>query len=354
MSKPWQGKCHEKQGFWWYNDALVIPDSHDLRKQCLHEMHDCPYSGHLGVTKTQKAMERLYWWKSMRQDVKEHVRHCSMCQKNKNNSNQKSAGLLQPLDIPGRRWDSISVDLIVELPPTKRGNTKIVVFVDRLSKMVHFAAVPTSFTAVDMAKLYVHVVVRPHGISREIVNDRDTLFTSEFWSELTALLGTRRAMSTAYHPSTDGQTERTNMTLDEMLRHFVNPVHDDWDEHLDAAEFAINNSWQESVCNTPFFLNSGQHPLTPATADIDTESPAAKAFTEELQAAVELAKESWQSAQDRQAAYANMKRRDITPYKVGDQLLLSTKNVRLKSPSARVLLPKWIWPIQGNTTSGQG
>ena len=157
-------------------------------------------------------------------------------------------------------------------------------------------------------------------------------------------------MSTACHPSTDGQTERTNRTLEEMLRHFVNPVHDDWDEHLDAAdhEFAINNSWQESVRNTPIFLNSGQHPLTPArlSADIDTKSPAAKAFTEDLQAAVELAKESWQSAQNRQAAYANMKRRDITPYKVGDQLLLSTKNVRLKSPGARKMLPKWIGPYK--------
>ena len=114
-------------------------------------------------------------------------------------------------------------------------------------------------------------------------------------------------MSTAYHPSTDGQIERTNRTLEEMLRHFVNPVHDDWDEHLDAAEFTINNSWQESIRNTPFFLNSDQHPLTPASADIDTKSPAAKAFTEDLQAAVELAKESWQSAQNRQAAYANIK-----------------------------------------------
>ena len=117
---------------------------------------------------------------------------------------------------------------------------------------MHFAAVPTSFAALDMAKLYVHVVVRPHGISQEIVSDRATLFTSEFWSGLTALLGTRHAMSTAYHPSRDGQTERTNRTLEEMLRHFVNPVHDDWVEQLDAAEFAIHNSWQESVRNTPF------------------------------------------------------------------------------------------------------
>jgi hypothetical protein len=110
-------------------------------------MHNCPYSGHLGITKTQKAMERLYWWKSMREDVRQHIRHCSMCQKSKNNSNQKPAGLLQPLQIPGRRWDSISVDLIVQLPPTKQGNTKIVVFVDRLSKMAHLAAVPTNFSA---------------------------------------------------------------------------------------------------------------------------------------------------------------------------------------------------------------
>jgi len=130
-----------------------------------------------------------------------------------------------------------------------------------------------------------------------------------------------------------------------MLRHYVSPVHDDWDEHLDAAEFAINNAWQESVCNTPFFLNSGQHPLTPASAEIDTKSPPAKAFTEELQAAVELAKQSWQSAQAKQAEYANQNRREVI-YQVGDQLLLSTKNVRLKSPGAKKLLPKWIGPYK--------
>ena len=175
-----QSKCHEKRGFWWFNDALIIPDSGDLRKQCLQEMHDCPYSGHLGVIKTQKAIDRLYWWKRIRDDVRDHIRHCSKCQKNKNNSNQKSAGLLQPLDIPGRRWESISVDLIVELPLTKQGNTKIVVFVDRLSKMVHLAAAPTSFSALDMAKLYVHVIFRAHGIPRDIVSDRDVLFTSDF------------------------------------------------------------------------------------------------------------------------------------------------------------------------------
>ena len=131
---------HE-ESVWWHEHALVIPNSQDLRKQCLHELHNCPYSGHLRVA-TQKAMDRLYWWKGIREDVLQHIRHCSVCQHNKTNSNQKPGGLLQPLQIPGRPWDSISVDLITQLPPTKSGITKIVVFVDRLSKMVHCAAKP--------------------------------------------------------------------------------------------------------------------------------------------------------------------------------------------------------------------
>ena len=176
-------------------------------------------------------------------------------------------------------------------------------------------------------------------------SDRDTLFTSAFWEEFTALMGTTLSRSTAYHPQTDGQTERVNRTLEEMLRHYVSPTQDDWDELLDAAEFALNNAWHESVRNTPFFLNSGQHPLTPASVDVDTKVPAAKAFTEDLHAAVDLAKASLLSAQARQAEYANQKRREVN-YEVGQQLLLSTKNVRLKNPGAQKLLPKWIGPFQ--------
>ena len=222
----------------------------------------------------------------MRKDVVEHTRHCSLCQKNKTNSNQKLGGLLQPLQIPGRRWASVSVDLITQLPMTKSGNTQIVGFEDRLSKMVHFAAVLTAFTAYNMARLYVHNVIRLHGTQREIASDRDTLFTSAFWEELTASLGTKIATSTAFHRASDGQTEKTNRTREEMLKHFISPTQDEWDQHLDAAEFAINNAWQESVQNTPFKLNSGQHPPTPASVQVDHQVPAAKGFTSDLQEAV--------------------------------------------------------------------
>ena len=196
-----------------------------------------------------------------------------------------------------------------------------------------------------MAKLYLHIIIRAHGLPREIVSDRDTLFTSQFWEGLTRSLGTTLARSTAYHPTSDGQAERSNRTLEEMLWHFVSPTQDDWDEHLDAAEFAVNNTWQESVKNTPFMLNSFQHPLTPASLDVDHKVPAAKAFAEDLQAAVEQAKEAWASAQQRQSQYANQRRREVN-YQVGDSLLLSTKNIRLKSPGARKLLPKWIGPYK--------
>lgn len=217
----------------------------------------------------------------------------------------------------------ISADLIAQLPMTKSGNTQIVVFVDPLSKMVQFAAVLTASTGYNMARLFLHNLIRLHGTQREIVSDRDTLFTSAFWEELTAALGTKLAMSTACHPASDGQTERTNRTLDEMKRHFVSPTQDDWDEHLDA----------------------GQQPLTPASVQVYHHVPAAKAFTPDLQEAVETATAALASAQDMQAEYANHKRHGVT-YKVGDSMLSSTKNIRTKHLGAEKLLSKWIGPCK--------
>ena len=120
------------------------------------------------------------------------------------------------------------------------------------------------------------------------------------------------------------------MTLEEALRHSISPSQDDLDEHLNAAEVAINNAWQETVQNTPCMLNSGQHTTrTPASVQVGHQVPTAKAFTSDLQEAVESGRAAWAGAQDRQAEYANQKRRDVA-YKVGDTMLLSTKNIRLK------------------------
>ena len=152
-------------GLWWApGDKLAIPDADDLRLDLLREMHDSPYAGHLGIRKTRKAIERLYTWPSMRDEVEHYVTTCAGCQRN-TSSNQAPAGLLQPLPIPTRKWGSVSMDLIIALPETASGNTAIVLFVDRLSKMTtHLAACKTSLDAQAFAKLLRHEVIRLHGL----------------------------------------------------------------------------------------------------------------------------------------------------------------------------------------------
>ena len=143
------------------------------------------------------------------------------------------------------------MDFIVQLPLTKQGHDAIVVFVDRLTKRAHFQAMHTSATAPEVAKIFFSVVFKNHGLPRVIISDRDAKFTSHFWQALFKQLGTKTAMSTAFHPQTDGQTERLNRTLEEMLRAYVTYKQDQWDEYLPAAEFAYNNSKQASTGFTP-------------------------------------------------------------------------------------------------------
>ena len=247
--------------------------------------------------------------------------------------------------MPHWRWESVSMDFITQLPVTRQGNDAIVVFVDRLTKMVHFAATKTSVSAEEVAQMFRHEVFRLHGLPSELVSDRDPRFTSKFWVKLSELLGTKLKMSTAFHPQTDGQTERANRVLEDMLRHYVSPVQDDWDEHLDCAEFAVNNAWQESTQNTPFFLNSGQHPRTPLGGGARTQAPAANDFVNRLEKSLSIAKLSLKAAQDRQKSFADQKRQDVV-YEVGQQVLLSTRNFRLANPGSRKLLPKWVGPFQ--------
>jgi transposase InsO family protein len=131
--------------------------------------------------------------------------------------------------------------------------------------MVHFAPTYTDCLAIDVARLFNDTVFKDHGLPSELILDRDSRFTSKFWTELTSLLGTKLKMSTAFHPQTDGQTERSNRVLENYLRHYISPSQDDWDEWLPQAEFSVNNAWQEPIKNTPFMLNFGQQPRTPLT-----------------------------------------------------------------------------------------
>ena len=245
-------------------ELLYIPADPDLKKKIFSDCHDSATAGHLGLEKTLDFIRRSFFWPSLATEVKAYVSSCLACQRNKP-SNAVPAGLLQPLEIPDNPWDCVSMDFVVQLPRTARGFDAIFVVVDKLTKYAHFIPTTTDVTADTTARLFFDNIFTYHGLPIKIVSDRDAKFTSNFWQGLFALLGTKLAMSTAFHPQTDGQTERMNRTLEQMLRFYVSYRQDDWDLYLPTCQFAVNNAKQASTGETPFYLNHGRHPGLPHT-----------------------------------------------------------------------------------------
>jgi len=250
---------------------------------------------------------------------------------------------LVPVEIPLQFWDCVSTDLITALPPTTSGHDAIAVFVDKLSKMVHVAPCSTTVSAVGFAAIYLDTVVRHHGIPKKLLSDRDARFTGHFGSELQRLMGTRQAFSTAFHPQTDGQTERMNRVIEDMIRHHVGPYHDDWDQSLALVEFAINNSWQESIQNTPFRAYLGYDPRTPMAAEVDSKCPAAKSWWASHIDRQNHCRDCLKAAQSRQKANYDTRRREVT-FSVGEQVLLSTRNMKFKATGKPKFVPRWVGP----------
>jgi len=213
-------------GVWYYQDRIAVPRDKLLRQLIISECHDTNSAGHQGVTRTLHRVALRFWWPHMARSVTSYVLACPSCQLNKP-TNQRPLGLLNPLPVPEHKWEQMTMDLITDLPLTKNGYTAIVTFVDRLSKQVHFAPTVKTVNAAGLAKLFrKHVYSVGHGIPRVIITDRDDRFLSHFRRALFDMLGTQLKFTTAYHPQTDGQSERTNRILEEYLRHFVSPLQD--------------------------------------------------------------------------------------------------------------------------------
>jgi len=244
---------------------VLVPNDAAVKLLIFRECHDNPLSGHLGSRKTLERVARRFTWRNMHAEVRDYVSTCVACQRNKAVT-QRPAGLLQPLPIPERPWQTVTLDLITALPPTRAGHDAIVVFVDKLTKWATYVPTRTDIDAPSLARLFFDHVVRLHGVPESLVSDRDPRFTSLFWRALWQQLGTGLLMSTAFHPQTDGQTERQNRTLEETLRAYVGYHQDDWDQHLTAAELAYNTSLHASTGFSPFFLNYGQHAHLPLDA----------------------------------------------------------------------------------------
>lgn len=336
---------NDNTGLWYFQDRIAVPAGAAVRQAIISECHDCPSAGHLGVTKTLQRVARKFWWPHMSRSVRNYVTACSSCQVNKP-SMQAPPGLLQPLPVPERKFDHITMDLITDLPVTKNGHDAVLTVVDRMTKMVHFAPITKGAQAKDVAMVFRNTWYRYYGMPSVIISDRDRRFLSHFWQALFKGLGTELRFSTAFHPQTDGQSERANRTLEEYLRHFVCPRQDDWDTYLDLAEFAINDSVNPSTGYSPFYLAYGCNPSTPLDIGIgEVLVPAAQSSVTDMAETLQHARTKLDEARMRMVQQANAHRRDVS-FQVGDKVRLSTTNLSLPSALSRKLAPRYVGPFE--------
>ncbi|CAD6922683.1 unnamed protein product [Tilletia controversa] len=315
------------------NNRLFVP-SEQLRLQVLREHHDAPLGGHLGTDKTLATINRNYYWPGMDDMVRKYIKTCDLCQRIKP-STHKPYGALDPLSAPSNPWSSVSMDFITDLPKSRSGFTAIFVVVDRFSKMVHFY--PCNMDGLDAlatAKLFLKVIAL-HGVPDSIVSDRDPRFKSAFWQSLMKLLGVKLNISSAYHVQTDGQTERTNRTLEHILRPYFSYQQDDWDELLPMAEFAVNNAPSATTGVSPFQANYGRHPRTPSTLGISVPAPASVTLAEDINALHQEMHDRILKAQARQKHHADKRRTDFE-FNINDLVLLSTENIKTTRPSKKL------------------
>ncbi|GJX93441.1 putative reverse transcriptase domain-containing protein [Tanacetum coccineum] len=235
-----------------------------------------------------------------------------------------------------------------KLPSQKSGHNTIWVIVDRLTKSAHFLAIREDYSTEKLAKIYVDEIVARHGVPVSIISDRDGRFTSRCWQTVQKALGTRLDMSTAYHPQTDGQSERTIQTLEDMLRACVIDFGGSWDVHLPLAEFSYNNSYHSSIRCAPFEALYGRKCRSPVLwAEIGESSLIGPELVQETTDKVVLIKEKLKAARDRQKSYADNRRKPLE-FEVGDRVMLKVSPWKgaIHFGKKGKLAPRYVGPFE--------
>ncbi|GJV51266.1 putative reverse transcriptase domain-containing protein [Tanacetum coccineum] len=303
------------------NGRSWLPCYGDLRTVIMHESHKSKYSIHPGFDKMYQDMKKLYWWPNMKADIATYVSKCLTCAKVKA-EHQRPSGLLVQPEIPQWKWDNITMDFITKLPKSSQGYDTIWVIVDRLTKSAIFVPMRETDPMEKLARMFLKEVVTRHRIHVSIICDRDPRFASNFWRSLQKALGTNLDMSTAYHPQTDGQSERTIQTLEDMLRACVFDFGKGWVNHLPLVEFSYNNNYHASIKAAPFEALYGRKcrsPMCwPEVGEVQLTSPE---IVQETTEKIIQIKQRIQAAHDRQKSYVNLKRKPME-FQVGDRVML--------------------------------
>ncbi|KAL0551919.1 hypothetical protein IC582_011012 [Cucumis melo] len=330
-----------------FERRLCVPSDSAIKTELLSEAHSSPFSMHPGSTKMYQNLKRVYWWRNMKREVAEFVSRCLVCRHIKA-PRQKPAGLLQPLSIPEWKWENVSMDFITGLPRTLRAFTVIWVVVDRLTKSAHFVPGKSTYTASKWAQLYMSEIVRLHGVPVSIVSDRDARFTSKFWKGLQTAMGTRLDFSTAFHPQTDGQTERLNQVLEDMLRACALEFPGSWDSHLHLMEFAYNNSYQATIGMAPFEALYGKCCRSPVCwGEVGEQRLMGPELVQSTNEAIQKIRSRMHTAQSRQKSYADVRRKDLE-FEVGDKVFLKVAPMRgvLRFERRGTLSPRFVGPFE--------
>ena len=327
---------------------VMIPDDTALRSALFQEIHDTPLTGHPGFHKFMTYIRRHFVGPHLRRDVLDFTRTCPQCQIAKPRHNLPF-GTIMPLQPPEEPWQDISMDLIVHLPHSQIYNA-IFVVVDRFSKMAHFIPTQTQISAPELAQIFLDNVVRLHGFPRSIVSDRDTRFLSHFWRELFSLTDTTLRFSTANHPQTDGQTERTNRTLEQYLRIHARHNPTTWSKYLTTAEIAYNNLTHSATGMSPFYLVFQRHanfPLDFAYADLESKNAAVEALLNSRQKVLTMARDNLIKARDQMITH-NQHKALPPPFKLHDMVLVHKAAFRTSHhlPDLNKFDDRWFGPYE--------
>lgn len=332
--------------------VLLVPESAGLREWLLSYAHDPAESAHRGSGRMHEWLRKRVYWPNMEKDARGYATSCEACQQGKPDLEGRQ-GLPLSAAIPRRAGEVICMDFIGPFQPTGVGEDAIMVVVDKLTRYSVYVPLKITSTAQDIFRLLDTHWLAYWGAPGVIISDRDSRFTSHFWQDLWKMMSVELKMSTAFHPQSNGQTERQNRTLIEALRAFVNEQRNDWGVLLPQLQRAANSSVSASTGFSPDKMMTGREMVSHLDLALEQEGvaprsmyPGAQALHESRAAAEETARKNIEAAQEKQRRDAEKGRR-APGILVGDRVWLSNKNMAAQGPGgSRKLEPLYLGPYR--------